>query len=105
MTAKWLEKMREDALLLDVGERFMRNVSKENPDFPLSEASSLFDNDVDTAIDYVFNHSWKGIPGGTTSGRTPSSDSDSGADGGSSYDYSSDSGNDGGSGDGGGGGD
>lgn len=100
-----LEKMREDALLLGVGERFMRNVSKENPDFPLSEASSLFDNDVDTAIDYVFNRSWKGIPGGTSSGRTSSSDSDSGADGGSSYDYSSDSGSDGGSGDGGGGGD
>lgn len=102
---KMLEKMREDALLLGVGERFMRNVSKENPDFTFSEASSLFDNDVDTAIDYVFKRSWKGIPGGTTSGRTPSSDSDSGADGGSSYDYSSDSGNDGGSGDGGGGGD
>lgn len=102
---KWLEKMREDALLLGVGERFMRNVSKENPDFTFSEASSLFNNDVDTAIDYVFNRSWKGIPGGTTSGRTWSSNSDSGADGGSSYDYSSDSGNDGGSGDGGGGGD
>ncbi|WP_433939892.1 DUF2207 domain-containing protein [Paenibacillus lautus] len=102
---KWLEKMREDALLLGVGERFMRNVSKENPDFPLSEASSLFDNDVDTAIDYVFNRSWKGIPEGTSSGRTSSSDSDSGADGGSTYDYSSDSGSDGGSGDGGGGGD
>ncbi|WP_339295695.1 DUF2207 domain-containing protein [Paenibacillus sp. FSL W7-1279] len=99
-----LEKMREDALLLGVGERFMRKVSKENPNFIFSEASSLFDKDVDTAIDYVFIHSWKGISDGTSSGRN-SSNGDGGADGGSSYDYSSDGGYDGGSGDGGGGGD
>ena len=96
-----LEKMREDALLLGVGERFMKKVSKENPDFIFSEASSLFDKDVDTAIDYVFIHSWKGISDGTSSGRN-SSNGDGGADGGSSYDYSSDGGYDGGSGDGGG---
>lgn len=102
---KRLEKMREDALLLGVGERFMRNVSKKTPEFTFSEVSPLFDNDVHTAIDYVFIHSWKGIPRGTSSGRVWSSNSDSGADGGGSYDYSSDSGNDGGSGDGGGGGD
>lgn len=99
-----LEKMREDALLLGVGERFMRKVSKENPNFIFSEASSLFDKDVDTAIDYVFIQSWKGISDGTSSGRN-SSNGDGGADGGSSYDYSSDGGYDGGSGDGGGGGD
>lgn len=99
-----LEKMREDALLLGVGERFMKKVSKENPNFIFSEASSLFDKDVDTAIDYVFIQSWKGISDGTSSGRN-SSYGDGGADGGSSYDYSSDGGYDGGSGDGGGGGD
>lgn|GEM_PF-1474178 len=106
---KWLEKMREDALLLGVGERFMRNISKANPEFTFSEASPLFDNDVDAALDYVFIHSWKGINEETTLGRTWRSDSDSGADsgadGGSSYDYSSDGGHDGGSGDSGGGGD
>ena len=79
----------------------MKKVSKENPDFIFSEASSLFDKDVDTAIDYVFIHSWKGISDGTSSGRN-SSNGDGGADGGSSYDYSSDGGYDGGSGDGGG---
>ncbi|KOR88556.1 DUF2207 domain-containing protein [Paenibacillus solani] len=95
-----LERMIETAILLGIGRRFVIRVRNKQPDHDRISTLPLWDPASITALDYVFNQSWKGI---TRNSSTWSSGGDSGDGDGGFFGDSSDSGGDGG-GDGGGGG-
>ena len=93
-----LERMVEDAILLDVGKPFLKRFTRKDPHALSSLNSPLVQQDVLESIEYALCTSWRNIKPESDSQDQHSSSGSIG-----SYDHSSDSGNDsGGGGDGGG---